>query len=114
MYELPTYTKIWRIVQLIPFGKVASYGQISDLAGLPGRARLVGKSLSCVPEGMSLPWYKVLRSNGQIAFPVGSAQSQKQIGLLEQEDIFVFNNRINLKIFLWHPDLHELLWKLEY
>jgi methylated-DNA-protein-cysteine methyltransferase-like protein len=67
-----------------------------------------------VPEGMSLPWYKVLRSNGQIAFPVGSAQSQKQIGLLEQEDIFVFNNRINLKIFLWHPDLHELLWKLEY
>ncbi len=114
MYEPHQYAKIWRTVQLIPFGKVASYGQISDLAGLPGRARLVGKSLGFVPEDMSVPWYKVLRSNGQIAFPLGSDQSQKQIGLLQQEDIVVLNNRVNLKFFLWHPDLSELLWKLEY
>lgn len=108
------YTKIWRTVQLIPLGKVASYGQIADLAGLPGRARLVGKSLGCVPKGMHVPWYRVLRSSGQIAFPAGSEQAQKQCAMLQQEDVAVFNNRVKLSLFQWKPDLAEMLWKLEY
>lgn len=108
------YAKIWRTVQLIPLGKVASYGQIADLAGIPGRARLVGKSLGFVPKDMEVPWHRVLRSNGQIAFPRGSEESQKQTGLLQQEDVAVFNNRVKLSIFQWQPDLAEMLWKLEY
>ncbi|WP_299073338.1 MGMT family protein [uncultured Paraglaciecola sp.] len=114
MSDHPQYTKIWRTVQLIPSGKVASYGQIADLAGLPGRARLVGKSLGYVPNDMQVPWYRVLRSNGQIAFPLGSEQSIKQSGLLQQENVAVFNNRVKLAIFQWQPDLAEILWKLEY
>ena len=110
----PNYARIWRTVQLIPLGQVASYGQIADLAGLPGRARLVGKSLGYVPENMQVPWYRVLRSNGQIAFPSGSEQSQKQTGLLQQEDVAVFNNRVKLNSFQWKPDLAEMLCKLEY
>ena len=46
----PHYQQIWQTVQLIPRGKVACYGQIADLAGLPGRARLVGKALGKVPK----------------------------------------------------------------
>ena len=114
MSEHPQYTKIWHTVNLIPFGKVASYGQIADLAGLPGRARLVGKSLGYVPKDMDLPWHRVLRSNGQIAFPTGSEQSQKQTGFLQQEDVVVFNNRVKLSLFQWQPNLAEMLWKLEY
>ena len=114
MPEHPQYAKIWRTVQLIPFGKVASYGQIADLAGLPGRARLVGKSLSVVPKDMQVPWYRVLRCDGQIAFPTGSQQSQTQIGLLQQEDVAIFNNRVKMSLFQWRPDLAEMLWKLEY
>ena len=114
MFEHPQYTKIWRTVQLIPLGKVASYGQIADLAGLPGRARLVGKSLGYVPKDMTVPWHRVLRSNGQIAFPTGSEQSQKQTGFLQQEDVAVFNNRVKLSLFQWQPNLAEMLWKLEY
>ena len=114
MSEHPQYVKIWRTVQLIPLGRVASYGQIADLAGLPGRARLVGKSLGYVPKDMQVPWYRVLRSNGQIAFPKGSEQSQQQTGLLQQEDVAVFNNRVKLSLFKWQPDLPEMLWKLEY
>ncbi|MBU3003436.1 MGMT family protein [Paraglaciecola arctica] len=110
----PHYSKIWRTVQLIPAGKVASYGQIADLAGLPGRARLVGKCLGYVPKDLDVPWYRVLRSNGQIAFPKGSEQSQKQTGLLQQEDVAVFNNRVKLQQFQWHPNLEEMLWKLEF
>ncbi|MCJ8267787.1 MAG: methylated-DNA--[protein]-cysteine S-methyltransferase [Psychrosphaera sp.] len=108
------YQRIWQTVQKIPVGKVASYGQIADLAGLPGRARLVGKSLGYVPKELSVPWYRVLRSNGQLAFPKGSEQSQLQTGLLQQEDVVVLNNRVKLREFLWQPDLAELLFSLEF
>lgn len=104
--------QIWQTVKLIPYGKVATYGQIADLAGLPGRARLVGKSLSYVPVDMSVPWFKVLRSDGNIAFPPGSQQARLQVGLLQEEAIVVVNNRVKLTTFQWQPDLAEMLWKL--
>jgi methylated-DNA-protein-cysteine methyltransferase-like protein len=108
------YQKIWHTVQLIPKGKVASYGQIADLAGLPGRARLVGKSLGYIPKELQVRWYRVLRSNGQIAFPAGSEQAAKQIGLLQEEDVVVLNNRVKMKTFQWSPDLFDILSRLEY
>ena len=112
------YVKIWRTVQLIPEGKVASYGQIADLAGLPGRARLVGKSLGWVPEGgyngQSVPWYRVINSQGKISFPVGSEHFDRQKAHLQEEQVVVIGARIKLKEFQWQPDLAELLFQLEY
>ncbi|MFT4940260.1 MAG: methylated-DNA-protein-cysteine methyltransferase-like protein [Paraglaciecola sp.] len=108
------YEKIWRTAMHIPVGKVSSYGQIADLAGLPGRARLVGKSLAYVPENMAVPWHRILRSSGQIAFPKGSEQALMQKDLLQDEGVLVLNNRVKLKIFAWQPDLNEMLWKLEF
>lgn len=108
------YEKIWRTVLAVPAGKVASYGQIADLAGLPGRARLVGKALGYTPATLDVPWYRILRSNGQIAFPPGSEQAKRQTGLLQEENVVVLNNRVRLKEFQWQPDLAELLFKLEY
>ena len=101
-------------MQLIPLGKVASYGQIADLAGLPGRERLVGKSLGFVPKNMDVPWYRVLRSNGQIAFPTGSEQSQKQTGFLQQEDVAVFNNRVKLSLFQWRLSCPQTFCTTQY
>jgi methylated-DNA-protein-cysteine methyltransferase related protein len=101
--------RIWRTVEKIPPGKVASYGQIADLAGLPGRARLVGKVLGQAPESRPLPWYRVLRSNGQLAFKAGSNEAERQKGLLQEEGVVVLNNRVKLQGFGWRPDLGELL-----
>jgi methylated-DNA-protein-cysteine methyltransferase-like protein len=112
--EQTRYQKIWHTVQLIPAGKVSSYGQIADLAGLPGRARLVGRALGFIPKDINVPWHRVLRSNGQIAFPAGSEQALKQTGLLQQENIVVMNKRVKLADFQWQPDLAEMLWKLTY
>ncbi len=106
--------KIWKTVLVIPKGKVASYGQIADLAGLPGRARLVGKALALAPKEMQLPWYRVLRSSGQLAFEKGSENAEKQKGLLQQEEVVVLNNRVKLKQFGWQPDLAEMLMGLKY
>ncbi len=106
--------RIWKTVQVIPKGKVASYGQIADLAGLPGRARLVGKSLGQAPKEMKLPWYRVLRSSGQLAFEKGSPDAQRQKGLLQEENVVVLNNRVKLNQFGWQPDLADMLFRLEF
>ncbi|NMP31064.1 cysteine methyltransferase [Thalassotalea sp. M1531] len=112
------YLKIWRTVQLIPAGKVASYGQIADLAGLPGRARLVGKCLGYVPDsgvdGKLVPWFRVINSAGKISFPIGTEHFEKQKHHLQEEQVVVIGARIKLKEFQWQPDLGELLFKLEY
>lgn len=107
------YQRIWKTVQAIPEGKVANYGQIADLAGLPGRARLVGRALGEVPEDMPVPWYRVLRSSGQLAFEPASKTAIKQAKLLHAEGVKVKNNRVRLQDFGWNPDLSELLFSLE-
>ena len=106
--------RIWKTVVAVPKGKVASYGQIADLAGLPGRARLVGKALGQAPKNMKLPWYRILRSSGQLAFEKGSANALKQKDLLQEEEVVVLNNRVKLKQFGWQPDLADILMKLEF
>ena len=106
--------RIWETVAAVPAGKVASYGQIAGLAGLPGRARLAGKSLRLAPSEMKLPWFRIVRSNGQLAFEKGSEQAERQKGLLQQEGVVVLNNRVKLSQFGWQPDLSEMLVGLKY
>lgn len=106
------YSAIWQTVLLVPRGRVASYGQVADLAGLPGRARLVGKALQC--SAGDIPWHRIVRSSGQIAFPAGCEQAERQKGLLQEEGVMVLNNRVKLADFQWHPDLAEMLFHLQY
>lgn len=118
MSSLNHYQKIWQTVQLIPIGKVATYGQIADLAGLPGRARLVGKSLGLIPKdgwrGQTVPWQRVINSQGKISLPMGSDGFDKQKQQLQDEQVVVIGCRIKLKEFQWQPDLAELLFNLEF
>lgn len=114
----PNYQRIWQTVQAIPYSKVACYGQIADLAGLPGKARLVGKALGKVPEegwkGQQVPWYRVINSQGKFSFPVESELFAKQRNGLQDEQVVVIGNQIKLKDFQWLPDLAELLFKLDF
>ncbi|BDX04975.1 MGMT family protein [Planctobacterium marinum] len=110
----PVYARIWQTTLQIPAGSVASYGQIADLSGLPGRARLVGKAMGLAPKTMQVPWFRVLRADGKIAFPAGSELAEKQKGQLQEEGVVVLNNRVKLREFQWQPDLSELLFKLSY
>ncbi|MFL2840688.1 MAG: MGMT family protein [Pseudohongiellaceae bacterium] len=108
------YEHIWQTVLAIPIGKVASYGQIADLAGLPGRARLVGKCMVYAPKTMRVPWYRVLRANGQLAFKAGSSNCLKQTGLLQDEGVAVVENRVNMGKYRWQPGLDEMLFNLKF
>lgn len=80
-------------IRAIPRGQVAGYGEVARRAGLPGRARLVARILS---EGRAqdVPWHRVLRSDGRIAFPEGSRGWREQARLLRAEGVRVENGRV--------------------
>lgn len=103
--------QIWSTIRDIPEGKVASYGQIAELAGIPRGARQVGRALGQVPDGYKVPWHRVLRSSGQLAFDGNSATFREQASLLAEENVPVRNGRVDMKKYRWTPDLDELLWK---
>jgi methylated-DNA-protein-cysteine methyltransferase-like protein len=104
------HARVFAAIAAIPPGRVASYGAIAQRAGLPGRARLVGKLLGEVPDGMVLPWFRVLRSSGQIAFPPGSRGFREQSRLLRAEGVEVKNGRVPLSRFGLDADIDRALW----
>ena len=85
--------RILAAVKAIAPGEVAGYGEVARRAGLPGRARLVARILSAgdVP---GLPWHRVLRSDGRIAFPPGSEGFDEQVQRLRAEGVDVANGRV--------------------
>ncbi|WP_323754217.1 methylated-DNA--[protein]-cysteine S-methyltransferase [Marinobacter sp.] len=95
--------KIWQVVAAIPPGNVASYGQVAAMAGLGRQARFVGRALGKLPAGHSIPWHRVLRSNGQIAFPEGTETRQLQTEKLRLEGVEVLKGRVSMKSFQWQP-----------
>ncbi len=103
-----TYARIWNIVARIPHGRVATYGQISQLAGLGRRARLVGYALHRSPAELDLAWHRVINAEGRIAFPSGSDMHARQKALLQSEGIEFDRDRIDLKIYRWRPASEDL------
>ena len=101
---------IYQTIKDIPAGKVASYSLVAKVAALPGRARLIGHVLRHTPDHIKLPWHRVLRANGQIAFPVGSPAFEEQLQRLATEGVLVRNGRVNLAQFGWDGSLDRLLW----
>ena len=95
--------RLYTVIQGIPVGKVATYGQIASLAGLPGAARLVGKILSGLPADTSLPWHRVINAAGKISMPEGSDSFNEQKKRLTAENIILTGSQIILKQYLWKP-----------
>jgi methylated-DNA-protein-cysteine methyltransferase related protein len=96
--------RIWQVVDQIPKGKVASYGQVARLAGLPGYSRYVGHVMKNLPAGTKLPWHRVANSQGKLSFPRDSKEYQTQKRRLEAEGIVFVNGRFSLRKFGWHQD----------
>mgnify|MGYP006072689423 FL=1 len=94
--------RIYSALAAIPAGKVATYGQIAELAALPRAARLVGQVLSKLPDDTQLPWHRVINAAGKISLSEDSPSFKVQKKRLQDEGIDVINNRINLKQFQWH------------
>jgi len=98
-----TYQRIYAIVRRIPEGRVASYGQVAELAGLPGRARQVGYAMHALPAGSTVPWHRVVNASGAVSLRADSSGVVTQRLLLEQEGVrFGPRDRISLRVYGWN------------
>lgn len=104
MAEKTFYEKIYDAVLQIPYGKVATYGQIALMAGNPKAARAVGNALHINPAPDVIPCYRVVNAKGMLAphFAFGGADVQKK--LLEAEGVEVIDNKVDLKKFIYILD----------
>ena len=108
MPELSPAERILAAVRAVPRGQVAGYGHIAQRAGLPGRARMVARVLSENTDAR-LPWHRVLRSDGRIAFPEGSKGYREQSQRLRAEGVLVEKGRVRMPAR--ERDLDAELWQ---
>ncbi|HVK57064.1 MAG TPA: MGMT family protein [Burkholderiales bacterium] len=97
-----SYTHIYAIVKKVPKGKVATYGQIAALAGIPRHARQVGYALHALSDGADIPWHRVINAKGEVSPRTWSENHLLQRILLEAEGVeFDTNGRVSLTRFGW-------------
>jgi methylated-DNA-protein-cysteine methyltransferase related protein len=101
---MSTYSVIYEVVRKIPSGKVATYGQVADLAMLSGKARLVGYALYQVDVNSDIPWQRVINAKGEVSkSPARCGGDALQRSLLEQEGVkFNKQGKVNLREHLWN------------
>ena len=96
-----SFDPVYRLVKLIPRGRVLTYGAIAKALRLRGGARTAGRAMGATPKGKGIPWHRVLGASGKILIREPHASLQKK--LLESEGIPVVESRINMKKHLWSP-----------
>ena len=96
-----TFEQIYLVVQSIPRGKVASYGQVARLAGNPRMSRVVGYALHVNPDPEHIPCYRVVNRFGEVspAFAFGGENRQRE--LLEADGVrFDNDGRVKKEFFI--------------
>jgi methylated-DNA-protein-cysteine methyltransferase related protein len=97
-----SYKRIYAVVRKVPRGRVATYGQIAALAGIPRHARQVGYALHALPAESKLPWQRVINARGEISPRTWSENHLLQRILLEAEGVeFDASGRVSLARFAW-------------
>jgi methylated-DNA-protein-cysteine methyltransferase related protein len=105
------YREIWAVVCRIPRGKVATYGQVAEIAGRPRQPRLVGYALRALPENAGVPWHRVVNAAGAVSRRSGGPSGYEetfQHALLKQEGIrFDSHGRLDLEECRWRPRIRS-------
>jgi len=97
-----TFALIYDVVRRIPYGKVATYGQIAALAGNPRWSRVVGYALHVNPDPAKIPCFRVVNRFGDVSKAFAFGGDNMQIALLENEGVgFVCEGRVDIIRYLW-------------
>lgn len=97
--------RVWQVVNAIPAGRVATYGQIAQLAGVPGPTgpRQVGYALAALAAGGSVPWQRVINAAGFISARHSPGGSQQRDLLAAEGVVFDLAGRVDLHVHRWQP-----------
>ena len=101
-YDLVTDSptrRIYEAVKKIPRGKVATYGQVAEMAGNKKMARAVGNALHKNPDPEKIPGYRVVNAKGELAGEFAFGGEGAQARLLQADGIAVVDGRVDLKIY---------------
>lgn len=98
------FERIYEVVRRIPYGRVATYGQVALLAGNPRWARVVGYALHANPDPAGIPCYRVVNRLGEVSPAFAFGGGNQQTALLQSEGVeFGPDGRIDLARFGWNP-----------
>ncbi|UCD24315.1 MAG: MGMT family protein [Gemmatimonadota bacterium] len=103
-----SYDRIYTVVCRIPRGRVATYGQIAALAGMPGHARQVGYALHNLPDDCNVPWHRVINARGEVSRRAEPGYEFIQRDMLESEGVvFDEDGRVDMARYRWQPQAAE-------
>ena len=100
-------TALYLVMNQIPAGKVVSYGELAQMAGLGRAARWVGRTLSQLPADTRLPWHRVLGAGGRLSLQQGTPSGDEQRARLRAEGVSLRNNRVDMSRHGWRPMDHN-------
>lgn len=95
--------RVYEVVARIPSGRVMGYAHVGGVLGSPRLARQVGYALAALPADRDVPWHRVIRSSGHIAFEGDPIRGSLQRGLLAAEGVLFTGERTDMARFGWSP-----------
>ncbi len=96
-----SWDPVYKLVKLIPRGRVTTYGALAKTLRLRGGARTAGRAMAATPSGKGIPWHRVVGDRGKLLIPEPYASLQRK--LLQTEGIQIVEFRVDLKKHLWSP-----------
>ena len=98
---MTTFERIYEVVRQIPYGRVASYGQVAAMAGNPRWARVVGYALHVNPDPDGIPCYRVVTKDGRVSDAFAFGGVNEQILLLQEEGVEIIDGKVDLSKYIW-------------
>lgn len=98
------------VVQHIPEGRVTTYGRIARAIGSPRSARIVGWTMSHLPESFDAPAYRVVNRLGELsgAHAWGVPEIMRDL-LLDEGVPFISEWQVDLTACVWEPSDDDAL-----
>ena len=99
------FDRIWELVRRIPEGKVATYGQLARMAGMPWGARVVGYAMAACPDGNGVPCHRVVDRFGGTKKAFDDYMPDGQRFRLEAEGVlFRPDVTVDMEACRWRPE----------
>lgn len=95
------FEKIYEVVKQIPYGQVATYGQIAAIAGNKRWARVVGYALHANPNPDEIPCYRVINKEGRVSDAFAFGGGNRQVALLKAEGVEFIDGHVDMKRYQW-------------